>query len=88
MLKPPPILNDLPVTLSEKGRVIYYPTEVLAPRESFFVPRNKRRPESITSAIYLTIRRAKALFPRANMQFIVRRVRENGVEGVRCWRIR
>lgn len=87
MLKPPEILNDLPITFSPKGKVTYYPTDIMAPRESFFVPLGKRRPESVTSAIYVTIRRAKALFPSTKMRFIVRRVRENGVEGVRCWRI-
>jgi hypothetical protein len=86
MLRPPPILNDLPVLMRGTKHHIY-PTDALAPRESFFVPINLKKPTSLLSSIYKSIKKCKARYPKLKMRFIVRRVRENGVEGLRCWRI-
>lgn len=82
----PPITRDLPAPL--RGKRYIYPTEFMALGESFFIPLARRRPENVVACIYNSIKRFRARFHKVDRDFITRRVRENGVEGVRCWRIR
>lgn len=82
----PPIKREVPAPM--RGLVRRYPIEDMRAGDSFFVPLEHRRPESITSAIYAAIRRLKAKRPQADLEFAVGRRREKGIEGVRCWRIK
>lgn len=71
-----------------RGKVRRYPVESMRVHDTFFIPLEGRTPESITSSIYTAVRRLKARYPQVDFDFIVRRVRENGVNGIRCWRLR
>lgn len=82
----PPIKREVPAPM--RGLVRRYPTEDMRVGDSFFIPLGDRRPESITSSIYASVRRLKAKRPQAELEFAVGRRRENGVEGIRCWRLR
>lgn len=82
----PPIIRDLPVTM--RGKLRHYPVEMLLCGESFFAPFHGRKAPSVTGAIYVAIKRLRTRFPPTKRLFIVRRARELGIEGVRCWRIR
>lgn len=84
MRRTPPVLIEMPI--ETRGKVNRYRTDVLTVGESFFVPLNGREVGSVTSSIYTTIRRCQAERPKT--QFLVRRARKDGVEGVRCWRIK
>lgn len=85
MRQRPPILRDIP--LSRRGQFNHYPIESMEVHWSFFVPLGSRKFESVTSSIYGAIRQWKEQFQNPHFRFIVRRSRENGVEGVRCWRV-
>lgn len=82
----PPVKREVPAP--KWGKITRYPTEDMRVGDSFFISLGTRRPESVTSAIYTSIRRLKAKRPQADMKFLVGRRREKGIEGVRCWRIR
>ncbi len=75
------IRNDRPLPKSAGGRGNrVYPLPEMEVGSSFFVPLEGRKPSQVQGPI---IRAAKGLAPRV---FTTRRLTEDGVDGVGCWR--
>lgn len=75
------IRNNRPMPASIGGRgVRVYPLNEMQVGDSFFVPLEGRKPVVVQAS---TIRSAKGHAPKV---FTTRRMTEDGVEGVGCWR--
>lgn len=60
-----------------------YPFGDMEPGDSFFVPDVSRR-----QALQSSVSWYKRRHPREKLEFATRTAEENGVEGVRCWRVK
>lgn len=75
------IRNNRPMPAPTSGRgVRVYPLDEMRVGDSFFVPLEGRKPAAVQGSI---IRSAKSFAPKV---FTTRRLTEDGVEGVGCWR--
>lgn len=74
---------EMPAHTSRRRR---YPFTDMEVGDSFFVPLDGRKAENLASSISGSARSGRAA--RANgRRYVTRTVVENGVKGVRCWRV-
>lgn len=75
------------IALPARGRAIpaKYPWAEMAPGDSFFVPNFTVAPKSITGKTAMSVHAGKKIHPGS--KWTMRTVTENGIKGVRVWRL-
>lgn len=77
--------KGVPIPEKIQGPRLRYPFNYMEVGDSFFVPLNGRKAANVMSSISGSARSGRAA-SAGGRRFTSRRVTENGVPGIRCWR--
>lgn len=74
------IQKDIQIPTPAYGRKPFYPVKTMEPGDSFFVPANEEKIETVRSTINSNAR-------RNGVRIAIRKVTENNKLGLRVWRV-